>query len=529
MNVIEKPFHYNEQLFYIIYKFNGITILYYSINNVNNFYQFRYLLNLYIKNNPETTDIVYIIYFDENDENKNNFTKLENTQNVILLQIDANYKMFFHLHLLRHDYFYKNQIINNKLDISNICSTINVSLDNFKEKTMMYNRKEWLLQTTNNNLFKYSNTLEIIHYIDSTNEIYQSVVEYIPITNIEYYTILLEKLNNYLINNIPNFFELMDFKKFCEVYSFETTGQIYSSSMSKNIVLENVYYMNRCWYNNDRTPLYYDDFYNDFEYKEFRNSYKHKDISNMTIQENMKICDEVMYLDYIYDFYNFGEFWDCIKRLMISTTKNLPLFHLSNNRITDINFYFNKLEYVYPTSYTTSTNEKNTLFYFKKINISTISNCCRGYIDNFFAYNFNKFLNFSQISEKSYNIYLARGKYGRSIQNETEIIDILKNKYNFIVLDGSESLEDICMYFTNANIILGAHGSLMKNMIWARKNPVFIELCPYTRHLCFYDNSINCGFTTFFFILDCDEKEQIIFNEIQREGLYSLLNLLCQK
>ncbi len=275
------------------------------------------------------------------------------------------------------------------------------------------------------------------------------------------------------------------------------------------------------------------EFYSDIEYREFptkdeRWNKKFDNIDNMQLY--MSIDEEVMYLDYIYDFYNFGEFWDCINRLLVSKlngVSNLPLFHLSYNRVTDIKHYFDKLNFKWPTNYQIQQNNCK-LYWFKKINISVINGVWRGYYDQFYAYNFNTQLNpyFDQPTSNKYNLYLARGKFGRSLVGEEQIVSVLKSQYNFTVLDGSESLDQIMYYFSNANIILGAHGSLMKNIIWCLNNPIFIELCPLTRHDCFKANAINCRFTTFFFTTESDDKEQIILNEKQIDGLYKLLDLL---
>ena len=372
----------------------------------------------------------------------------------------------------------------------------------------MYCRKGWFKNNLINGLTNYKNQLEIINYLDKNDNIYSKIIDNNQIESIEYYSKLLEDFDVFFKEN---FLEIMNFKDFANIYSFESVGQIYMSFISNNIVLENVYYINKCWFDKDKNPLILEDFYKDFEYKEFKNnSYINyiADISNSTIFQ--KINKESMFLDYIYGFYNFGEFWDIIKRLLITDKKELPLFHLSYNRVTEIEYYFNKLNFKYPTIYQKTEND-GKLYYFNKINISTITgNLCRGQIDKFFAYNFNKILNSEKLIDKSYNIYLARSKFGRSIQNEKVIVDILKEKYNFIVVDGSEKLEDIIHYFTNAKIILGAHGSLMKNLIWSKKNPILIELCPYTRHDCFYGNAIGCGFFSLFFVVDCNEKEEII-------------------
>jgi hypothetical protein len=73
---------------------------------------------------------------------------------------------------------------------------------------------------------------------------------------------------------------------------------------------------------------------------------------------------------------------------------------------------------------------------------------------------------------------------------------------------------------------LGAHGSLMKNMIWAKKNPVLIELCPPTRHDCFYGNAQGLCFFTLFILTDTNKKEEIILNDKQKGCLFKLLDIL---
>ena len=510
-----KPPNYKEE-FFNIYNFNGITIIYHTIKNEHHLY---YHLKLYTeRNNTNTQNKLYIIYyFDKELQLNYDFIK---DKNIFLLKIEKNYELFFQIHLLRHDYFYKNKI-QETTKILEIYDNINVPFEKYP-KMQMYCRKDWFKNNLINGLTNYEKQLEIINYLDENDDFYSKIRENISIETIEYYNILLE---NFDIFFKENFVDIMDFKEFASIYSFESTNQIYMSFISKNIVLENIYYINKCWFDKDKKPLVLEDFYKDFEYREFKNNSYVKyisDISNVPISQ--KISHEVMFLDYVYGFYNFGEFWDIIKRLLVSEKKELPLFHLKHNKITNIEYYFNKLNFKYPTNYQKTEND-GKLYYFNKINRSTITgNLCRGHIDRFFAYNFNKILNPEKVIDKSYNIYLARSNFGRSIQNENIIVNILQKKYNFIVVNGSEKLEDTIHLFTNAKLILGAHGSLMKNLIWSKKNPILIELCPSTRHDCFYGNAIGCGFFSLFFVVDSDEKEEIILNDIQIENLYKLLD-----
>jgi capsular polysaccharide biosynthesis protein len=84
---------------------------------------------------------------------------------------------------------------------------------------------------------------------------------------------------------------------------------------------------------------------------------------------------------------------------------------------------------------------------------------------------------------------------------------------NFVVIDGSESLHKIIYYFTNASLIIGPHGSMFKNMIYCKKNPVLMELCPSTRHKCFLWNAVKCKFLMFYIVLESDKEENILLNK----------------
>jgi hypothetical protein len=522
----EKPSDYKESYF-CIYNFNGIQILYYNVQNIHNF---EYKLKQYINNNSYSNYKLYIIYhFDKEIEFE--FIK---EKPIYLIYTKINYELFFYLHKLRHDYFYKNNLnhlLSNKEILLDIYDKINVTKENFKDNKQchMYNRLQWIIPNYKNSLQINKQIIEIIDYLDTTNELQEYIKENKPIEKINYYNNLLEEIKYFLENNIFSFSNIMDFKEFAECYTFNKHEHLFIIGInSKNIVLENVYYINKCWFDKDKKPFNPDNFYNDFEYREhniyYENNKKVYEIDSISVFQEIK--EEVMFLDYLYGFYNFGEFWDVIKRLLVSEKKGLPLFHLSNNRITNIEYYFDKLSFKFPTNYQKQENN-NKLYYFHKVNISTVVGYSRGYIDKYFAYHFNKLLNEEKnINDNNYHIYLARGSYGRSIKNEKEIVELLKCKYNFIVLDGSETFEKTRHYFTNAKIILGAHGSLMKNVIWSKKNPIFIELCPYTRHDCFGNNSQECGFTTFFFVVNCDEKEQIELSHEQTKGLFELLDNL---
>ena len=126
-------------------------------------------------------------------------------------------------------------------------------------------------------------------------------------------------------------------------------------------------------------------------------------------------------------------------------------------------------------------------------------------------------------------MYLARGKYGRCFQNEEVIVKHLVEEHQFIVLDDCSNLQEVIHYFTHAHIIIGAHGSLLKNIIWCKFNPMIIEFCPRTRHDCFYGNALSLGFNYLFIVTDSNNKEDIYLTQTQLNLFYNLLKIFLQK
>jgi len=344
----------------------------------------------------------------------------------------------------------------------------------------------------------------------------------IDVRNTDIYEILLNSLDTYISTHIPNKF---NFRLFASMYLFPYVRQLMPSLKCRTIVLRDVFYKNKVWYDKERTPLKIAEFDADFEYKLFPK--KHEDIKDDDVED---IETPIMFLDYIYDFYNFGEFWDVVKRLQYAdpSTKGLPLFHVPKHRVSEIDYYFSKLEYGYPSAH---IYNRHKLYHFHEIHISIVEGATRGVFDRYIAYSLNCCINpeIAYTLPFSYKLYLTRGSNSRNIMNEDSLISELQDTYNFVVLNGSEPLNIIMYYFTHASLILGAHSSLMKNMIWCAINPIFIEITPFSRSLnpCFSANATSLGFQTMYFICECDEKEQIRLSDTQRSSLLELIGKLA--
>ena len=348
-----------------------------------------------------------------------------------------------------------------------------------------------------------------------------------------------------------------DLIDFLNVYAIPVTNRLFPGPRQITVELENVYYVNKRWFSTEtKKRIFPPSLNSDPEYSFYDDIPEKKNERIETVNEHpvyQTVDEDIVYLDYIYDFYNFGEFWDCLMRLILSSEKhqNLPLFHVGRNRITQIQKYFDALGFVFPTDYKVYENNGKLYHFKKKIYVSVISGRYRGYYDLYSAFYFNKYFNdkyrvkgkwetlqlhhneanssIQAQEDQVYNLYLARGRHGRSIRNESKLVDALKEEMGFIVLDGSESLDETLQYFSNARLIVGVHGSLMKNMIWCQKNAILLELAPSTRHQCFYNNCKRTSLDTIYMVCDADDEEQLVLKDAQMEALINMIRVLCDK
>jgi len=181
--------------FICLYNFNGVVVLYKSVNNVHDMYQLIYMLNIYINKNVYNDYKIYII---TNIYNENVNMEFIKDKNIYLLKTNIYFTLFYNLHQLRHDYFYKNNIAEPEL-IFNIFNNISVPFDKYPN-SKMYSRSQWFINNLNNDL---SFTKKTINNIKELNvEIYDKIIKNTPIENIDSYNELLLEINMYLIENI---------------------------------------------------------------------------------------------------------------------------------------------------------------------------------------------------------------------------------------------------------------------------------------------------------------------------------------
>jgi Glycosyltransferase 61 len=195
-----------------------------------------------------------------------------------------------------------------------------------------------------------------------------------------------------------------------------------------------------------------------------------------------------------FGFYPYGHFLDYLQKLfVIDKRKYSGRLILHSRSYSTNNFYdhFNacgisndmlfecrhdfptifvkKLVYVAPFYPTTLTHETSEWIVEKYINYFSTS----GYA---------KFIK-SKDKDQNFLLFLDRHKVrpgSRSIINYDEILEWVKSK-GFIILDGSETIAEIVLYFSQAKFIFGAHGSLFANNIFAPKDCIIAEFCSSKR------------------------------------------------
>lgn len=518
-------------------------VIYFKLTK-NNYDQIIFLFhNSISSNNTSRIDNkIYLIYSPQG-------LKLDNIEmKSDIYYIDYELDCLFDIINLRNSFVIRNRKTKfiNKKKIINLYDDIRIENSRFDklinlnmiENYISLNNeivdfKENNIQPTNNKvknycLFKNINIDKINRFDTNLVENWDTINHDEIINKFNLLKIYIVEFINNLDNNNIDYSNFLEYNVINEYINTNNFDKFYIEEHSLN----NVYHNKRHFYDKNGDLLNIEFFDNDNEYREYKQKYKSDKSIKINDLNNLKRIDtNVFYLNYIYDFYNFGEFWDCMIRLLYTKDiSNYTLFHLEKNRVYNINYYFDKLSLefpnkndnlIYKSNHTKDENE-NTI-HFDNIHFTTLNGSCRGYFDNHISFKFNNVFNNSEITDKNYILYLKRGSYGRELINEDVLIKELSNFPDVIIIDGRENIEDMIHYWTNSILVIGAHGSLLKNMIYCKKNPLFIELSPLSRHTCFHHNGTCNNFLYFYITLPNDKNENVI---LENDKLYKLIEMI---
>lgn len=135
---------------------------------------------------------------------------------------------------------------------------------------------------------------------------------------------------------------------------------------------------------------------------------------------------------------------------------------------------------------------------------------------------YSKVFNNGSNEESPCKLYLDRNHVkggARGVRNNDEVKDFLKGK-GFKIVTGSESLSEIYTLFSNAELIVGVHGSLFVNTIFANDTCKIIEYCPANRPDFSFQNKYKNAIDYTHFLVDADSDFNI---DIDLDELSKLL------
>ena len=216
------------------------------------------------------------------------------------------------------------------------------------------------------------------------------------------------------------------------------------------------------------------------KYKEKIDLNKFK-IKNLTDQHNY------IFAHHFHNIYVYGHIWDVfqdlekIEQLNLDNTKLIvPQLtnHVYNLELHLDLFGYKKQDLIsldLPGYKPCNTLYKIPKLYYPSPSVSPcqVSNTGLKYLRS-------KYFKLLDSTPRTTKLYLQRPKGNREASNSEETYTTLKEK-GFIALDGTEGIKKHVNLFKNASIIIGAHGSLFKNIIFSDQNPVIYEFCPLNR------------------------------------------------
>ncbi|MBF0489702.1 MAG: glycosyltransferase family 61 protein [Candidatus Omnitrophica bacterium] len=251
------------------------------------------------------------------------------------------------------------------------------------------------------------------------------------------------------------------------------------------------------------------------------------------VKESTTIVDLPEGVNFVYclsyfNWYPYGHLWDNIQTLQKIETLDLDsptlLINAPTRHIFNLDQHFHK--FGYDKQHLKVLNFKNDdstdlLYRVPKLWYGSMSNWLASWIPSTVEWMREKYKPIPDA--KPTKLYLSRVNISsRGVLNEEEVRCFLKEQ-GFTIFEGHEGLEKTIELFSNAQVIIGAHGSAFKNSLFSLGNPLIIEFCPNKRiDKSLFNNSISAGHVKHKFItVECDEKNNI---KIDIDLLRSLLN-----
>ena len=198
---------------------------------------------------------------------------------------------------------------------------------------------------------------------------------------------------------------------------------------------------------------------------------------------------EYIYIAHTFGWYPYGHLHDSLQRLFTlkdGLIKGKCKFVISN--YSRVESFFDHLSVA--AGFDVSSEdvlllEKFKKYKFKNLKIANSPALITNFTSESYAWLVRSYLKrFLKSSlQRIPGIYLSRNHVSpgaRGVINEDDVVKYLTDR-NFIIVNGTESLQDIINLFYCAEMVIGAHGSLFANTIFCQPNCVIYEYCPDNR------------------------------------------------
>ncbi len=206
---------------------------------------------------------------------------------------------------------------------------------------------------------------------------------------------------------------------------------------------------------------------------------------------------EAIYLMHSFGWYAYGHLFDTLQRLFSIEAPHKFMRKLIISDATRVTDFVGHLEMLgYDAGQLISVPQQADGFLLDRLRVpqspaiatqftdQTMKWIRKCYLENNsyrrFVHRFSKYF---PDSSSGFALFLDRSSVGsRNISNIDEILAVLRGNFSQVIrFTGSESVHEMLFLFSNAKLIVGAHGAMFVNTVFASPKARILEFCPNTR------------------------------------------------
>jgi len=192
-----------------------------------------------------------------------------------------------------------------------------------------------------------------------------------------------------------------------------------------------------------------------------------------------------VYGHHYFNAYVFGHLWDSFQDFRKIEALNLKKTCLIMPKITkhvnNLDYHLNLFGYPKEKRLNIDLSEKlKNILYVPNLYYSSPTSYPSSVSKSGLDYLRSKYYKTYKGNAQKTKLYLKRPENKRSVINNNEIEEYLSS-IGFTIIDGTEGIKKHVSLFKKASFIVGAHGSLFRNIIFCNTDVVVYEFCPENR------------------------------------------------